>query len=157
MRHGEQQYANNGQGRFHVETIARTVALGSTQVGILLPNFAEARAARLMVMTFVSGRGGLGSAGFLFSLFHLLDVLGWFFVEILFAALATEFDFLALVFEDEGLAHFAEFLVGDGAGFESVRFGRFLVGGKTGERRCQHRNCQCSGDSFDLHSFKNVS
>ena len=58
------------------------------------------------------------------AMFFRLDVFFRILVEILFAAFAAELHFLAFEDEHERLAHVAaEFLFGDGAGFEQVRHG----------------------------------
>jgi hypothetical protein len=54
--------------------------------------------------------------------FQLLQILGGILVKILPAVFAAQFDFLTLVIEDNGLAHFTQFVAGDDAGVESVGF-----------------------------------
>jgi hypothetical protein len=82
-----------------------------------------------------------GFCRLLFSLSHFLQHLFRILVETLLAAPAAEFDFLALVFEDVGLAHVAQLFAGDRAGFEFVRthFRLLGVSGNRGHRTCDER------------------
>src|ERR1051325_11170945 len=92
---------------------------------------------------------GLARLGFV----ELFEILLWVFVEILEAGLAAKLDFSALVFEDVGFAHLAEFLVGHDTLVERVRFGLFilLLFGEGGEWRGQIRNGQCQcGECFQF-------
>lgn len=58
-----------------------------------------------------------------FPLLDFLCVIGGLFLEVLEAALAAEFELLAFVREDVGLAMAPEFLAGDDAGLQWIRFG----------------------------------
>jgi hypothetical protein len=111
---------------------------------------------RLMIVTFVTGLNWL-LRRFLFRFRHFLQILGRFLVEIFFAALAAQLDFLALILKYERLAHFSQLFIGDGAGVQFIRFGRglFLLGGKAGERGSQDRGDE-SNDGKVFDRFHNV-
>jgi hypothetical protein len=59
-------------------------------------------------------------------LINFLDVFGRVFLEIFQATFAAKLNFAALVLEDVGFAHLAQFLIGNNAFIERIRFG-FLV------------------------------
>ena len=61
-----------------------------------------------------------------FLLFELLQILVGLLVKLLRAALAAEFDLLAFVYEDIGLAHFSELFIRDDAGIWFVGLGFFF-------------------------------
>lgn len=62
--------------------------------------------------------------------FKLLQILRRIFVEVLAAGLAAELDFLSLVIKHDGLAHLAEFLIGNDAGARLVGL-HALFGGRS--------------------------
>lgn len=106
-RSREQETTNDGQRRFHVITVASG-------------NASRHRIINLLRSTF----------GVLFiGLTDFLDVFGRVFVEILFTASTAKFDLLPLIYKNQRLAHFAQFVAGDWTCRQQIRLG--LGGGGT--------------------------
>ena len=100
-RPSQQHAANNGQRHFHVLNIIQRAEPSSTIFGLCL-----------LIFGFRVGRA------------DFLEILGRVLVKILLAIGAAEFDFLALINEDIGLAHFIKLVAGNGAGGQQVWFRR---------------------------------
>jgi hypothetical protein len=80
---------------------------------------------------------------FLFGFVEFLQIFCRVFFEVFLAIFATEMDFTPLVFEDIGIAHLAEFFVGDDAGLQRVGLLGFFVnlfsGHSSGEREARQQ------------------
>jgi hypothetical protein len=106
-RPGQQQAANNGQRRFHVLSIIQLAESSSTAFGFFLSVF-----------------GGVFGWNVFVSRADFLEILGRVFVKVLLAIGAAKPDLLTLINKDMGLAHFTEFVAGNGADGEPIWFRR---------------------------------
>ncbi len=112
----------------------------------------------MLVLVRVVRRGaGLRRAGpGLLRRFQLFDEFGGFFVEVFEATLTAEFDFPVLIREDVRVAHAAEFLAGDHAGFERIGFAFFRLSCAPSDRDQRSQGQGASGAENDFGDLMHI-